>query len=147
MPKEETVIPKYVVLEKSLIGNEIHEVGAVVEYDGLPSANLQPTCELGEQRAAEYIKSNAERVRKMQSEFSESAVGDPAVFAAAMAKANAEMMASLPALIGAAVADGIAQAMAAARAEQPAPEQPAPEQPAAEAKAGKGKDKAATDLT
>lgn len=145
-------VPKYVVQEKSLIGNELHEAGAIVEYDGLPAGNLKPTCKEGERRAAEYVRSNAERVRKMQAEFTESGVGDPTVFAAAMAKANAEMMAGLPALIGAAVAEGIASAMAAARAEyQPAPASPdtptadAAAGPTADAKVGKGKDKA-TDL-
>lgn len=35
-------MPKYRVLEKSLIGNSIVEAGEEVDYDGLPSANLEP---------------------------------------------------------------------------------------------------------
>lgn len=80
-------IPKYVVQEKSLIGNEIHEAGAIVEYDGLPAGNLKPTCEEGERRAQEYLDSNAARVRKMMADNTESAIGDPAAFVAAIAQA------------------------------------------------------------
>ena len=82
-------MPKYVVQEKSLIGNEIHEAGAIVEYDGYPAANLKPTCAEGERRAQEYIESNAARVRKMMAENTESALGDPAAFAAAIGQAMA----------------------------------------------------------
>jgi hypothetical protein len=38
---------EYIVLEKSLIGNEIFEAGTTVKYDGLPAENLQPTCDEG----------------------------------------------------------------------------------------------------
>lgn len=33
---------KYRVLEKSFIGNSLVEAGAEIEYEGLPSANLEP---------------------------------------------------------------------------------------------------------
>jgi hypothetical protein len=87
---------EYIVLEKSLVGNEIFEAGATVKYDGLPAENLKPTCEIGEARYQEYLASNAERVAKMKEQFSEQAagVGDPKAFAEAfsaeLAKANAE---------------------------------------------------------
>lgn len=147
-------IPKYVVQEKSLIGNDIYEAGAVVAYDGLPAGNLEPTCDEGRRRAQLYIDSNAERVRKMQAQFTESGVGDPAAFAAAMAKANAELMANIPAMIGTAVAEAFAAAMAHAKAEAAgtaappadAPAAPPADAPAADAKSAKAKDKSGESL-
>lgn len=114
-------MPKYRVLEKSLIGNEIHEAGAIVDYDGLPAENLEPMCKEGEAKYKEYVASNTARAAAMKEQFSESAVGDPAVFvknlAQAMAAANAEVISS-------AVAQGIAQAMASLSAAQAAVEAP-----------------------
>lgn len=81
---------KYRVKEKSLIGNAIHEAGATVEYDGLPADNLEPLCDEGHARAAEYIESNKARVAKMIADNQESAVGDPTKFAEQFAKALAE---------------------------------------------------------
>ena len=81
---------KYRVKEKSLIGNQIHEAGEVVEYDGLPADNLEPTCDEGRARAAEYVESNKERVARMIAANQESAVGDPTKFAEQFAKALAE---------------------------------------------------------
>lgn len=86
MENEDNGAPKYVVLEKSLIGNRMYEAGETAEYDGLPAENLQPTCDVGRARYQEYLKSNAERVATMKDQFSDSAVGDPAAFAAAFAK-------------------------------------------------------------
>lgn len=56
---------EYIVKEKSLIGNELHEAGARVHYAGLPSENLEPTCDEGRARYNEYLKSNEDRVAKM----------------------------------------------------------------------------------
>lgn len=81
---------QYRVKEKSLIGNQIHEAGATVEYDGLPADNLEPLCEEGHARAAEYEQSNRDRVARMIAANQESAVGDPAKFAEQFAKALAE---------------------------------------------------------
>jgi len=86
MEIEESSIPKYVVLEKSLVGNTVYEAGAEVEYDGLPAENLQPTCDRGRARYQEYLKSNAERVAMLKEQYSESAVGDPDKFAATIEK-------------------------------------------------------------
>jgi hypothetical protein len=81
---------KYRVKEKSLIGNDLHEAGAVVSYAGLPSENLEPMCDEGRKRAAEYAESNRARISKMISDNKESAVGDPAKFAADFARVLAE---------------------------------------------------------
>lgn len=145
-------MPKYVVKEKSLIGNTLHEAGEIVEYDGLPAENLEPTCDEGRAKYQEYLASNAERVAKLREQFSESAVGNPAEFgakfAAELAKTNAEFMASIPGMIAAAVA----QAMAAAFANGIGAPAATPTVPAADATApakqagkGKGADKPATD--
>lgn len=90
MPNETRKPIKYRVKEKSLIGNAIHEAGAEVEYDGLPADNLEPLCDDGHARAAEYVESNKQRVATMIAANQESAVGDPAKFAEQFAKALAE---------------------------------------------------------
>lgn len=90
MSNESRAPVKYRVKEKSLIGNQIHEAGAEVEYDGLPADNLEPLCDIGRARAAEYVQSNKERVAKMIADNQESAVGDPTKFAEQFAKALAE---------------------------------------------------------
>lgn len=81
---------KYITAEKSLIGNDVVEAGVEVMYAGLPAENLIPTCDEGRARAEEYKESNAERVRTMRAQFSESAVGDPSAFMADFARAQAQ---------------------------------------------------------
>jgi hypothetical protein len=81
---------QYRVKEKSLIGNRIYEAGETAEYDGLPADNLEPLCDEGRARAAEYEESNKQRVATMIAANKESAVGDPTAFAAAFAKQLAE---------------------------------------------------------
>lgn len=81
---------KYRVKEKSLIGNQLYEAGQEAEYDGLPADNLEPLCDEGRARAAEYEQSNKARVKNLIAANQESAVGDPAAFAAAFAKQLAE---------------------------------------------------------
>lgn len=135
-------IPKYVVQEKSLIGNEIHEAGAIVAYDGLPAENLEPTCDLGRARHQEYLDSNAKRVAALTAKYSESAVGDPAKFMADFAKAQEDASVKQAEQIGAAVATAVVQAMAALFPNGVQPAAPAAPVPAA-AKAAKATDKQA----
>ena len=78
-------MPKYRVKELSLIGNELFQAGAEVEYDGLPAENLEPLDDEGRAKAAEYVLSNEARVKQMMLENSDSQVGDPAAFATAVA--------------------------------------------------------------
>lgn len=141
---ENQEIPKYTVMEKSLIGNEIHEAGAVVAYDGLPAENLKPTCALGVKRHQEYLESNKTRVAAMQSQFAESGVGDPAKFMAAFAeqmkKDNVERDEKMAAMVGSAVV----QAMAAFFPNGIPTAAPVAAAPAAPT--GKGKDKAGESL-
>jgi hypothetical protein len=78
-------MPKYRVKELSLVGNELFQAGAEVEYDGLPAENLEPLCDEGRAKYQEYLDSNAARVEKMIKENQAGGVGDPAAFAAALA--------------------------------------------------------------
>jgi hypothetical protein len=82
----------YRLKEKSLIGNDLHEAGATISYAGLPAENLEPLCDEGRKRAAEYKESNAARVKQMIAAHAgtESPVGDPAKFMEAFTKALAE---------------------------------------------------------
>lgn len=105
---------EYTVLEKSLVGNEIHEAGAVVKYDGLPAENLQPMCDEGRSRYQEYLASNVERVAKMKEQNSEPGVGDPAAFIAAFRKELAEQQANQAQVIADAIAAAFAKFMAPA---------------------------------
>lgn len=95
-------MPKYTVLEKSLIGNEIFEAGAVVEYAGLPAENLAPTCEEGHARYQEYLASNKARVAKMQAE-------NASVDEDALGRAIVKAQTGQAALIADAVASAIAK--------------------------------------
>jgi hypothetical protein len=144
----DTLAPvKYTVLERSLIGNEIVEAGAVVEYDGLPAENLAPMCDVGRARYQEYLETNKARVAKMMADNADSGLGDPAAFAAAVAKAvaeanaeaaarQAEMLAALQAnqteSISAAVAAAIAQVFPNGTSKKAVDPTPAPTAPTAD---------------
>ncbi len=47
---------KYKVLEKSYINDRIVDAGEEIEYDGLPSTNLQPIDSVGKKAAKEAEK-------------------------------------------------------------------------------------------
>jgi hypothetical protein len=98
---------KYIVKEKSLIGNELFEAGAEVTLpEGtLPAENLEPMCERGQAEYQKYVASNAARVARMKDAFSEDSSANVVLaaeigkaVAAAMAEQRAEMLeASKPA--------------------------------------------------
>ena len=98
----------YRVKEKSLIGNEIHEAGAVVAYDGLPAENLEPMCDVGRARYQEYLDSNKTRAANMMNQYSESQVGDMDSFAKAWAKAQAGQADTIADAIREGIAAGVA---------------------------------------
>jgi hypothetical protein len=85
---------KYIVKEKSLIGNELFEAGAEVTLpEGtLPAENLEPMCERGQAKYKEYLASNAARVARMRDAFSEDTSAN-VVLAAEIGKAVAAAMA------------------------------------------------------
>lgn len=102
--------PKFRVKELSLIGNELHQEGAIVELpEGtLPAENLEPLDEEGEALYQKYLESNAARQAQMHANNPASGVGDTNKFAEALAKsqeANAAM-------IGTAVASAVSAAFA-----------------------------------
>lgn len=83
-------MPQYKVLEKSLIGNEIFEEGAIVDYDGYPSGNLEPLCDEGRAKAEELIEVNKERIKRIQLENPNTPMIDNEAFAKAVAAAITE---------------------------------------------------------
>lgn len=102
-------MPKYLVKEKSLIGNEIFEAGQTVEYDGLPAENLEPIDDEGRAKYAEYLASNKARIAAMTEQYKDQpGVGDPAIFMAQFSKMLAEQQAQQAEQIGAAVAQALA---------------------------------------
>ena len=104
----------YLVMEKSLVGNEIFEAGQHCEYAGLPSENLKPTCDIGRARALEYIESNKARVAGMIEQNKDVAGGlDPQVFMANMLKVQTEMAAEQAERQTVAIASAVSQAVAA----------------------------------
>lgn len=114
---------KYIVKEKSLIGNEIHEAGAEVTLpEGtLPAENLEPTCARGRAKHQEYLESNAARVAKMKEDFGSDPGSNEALaklIGAAVATALAEQRAA-DAVQAAALAEATALAAAEA-AKKPA---------------------------
>lgn len=123
---------KYLVKERSLIGNELFEAGAIADYDGLPAENLEPQCDEGRARAEEYRISNEKRVSLMMANHKESAVGDPAQFLANFAKFMQEENARQAEKMNDAIAT-LADAMAKLASRVPA------DAPAAEEKAAKAK--------
>lgn len=86
-------MPKYRVLEKSLIGNAIFEAGAEVEYDGLPSGNLEPLCDNGRAKAAEAAAASKASIDQLIRDYQPPTGIDPEKFAASIARAVAEAIA------------------------------------------------------
>lgn len=107
----------YLVKEKSLIGNEMFEEGSTCQYAGLPSENLEPTCDIGRARQKEYQDSNRARVAAMiDNNKGDAHALDPQVFMANMLKVQAEMAAEAADKQTVAIAGAVAQAVTAALA-------------------------------
>lgn len=90
---------KYIVKEKSLIGNELFEAGAEVELpEGTwPGPNMEPTCERGTARQAEYNDVILPKMRKdLQARYGQDSgmTGDMAALSKAISAAVAEAIAS-----------------------------------------------------
>lgn len=86
MSEEKREPVEYIVMERSVIDNQLYEEGQRVKYAGLPSKNLQPTDAEGRARAAEFERTDKERANQLAKDNADSAVGDPEKFAAAFAK-------------------------------------------------------------
>lgn len=102
--------PKFRVKEPSLIGNELHPEGAIVELpEGtLPAENLEPLDDEGRALFQKYLETNAARQAEMHANNPASGVGDVNKFAEALAKSQ-EANATL---IGTAVAEAVGAAFA-----------------------------------
>jgi hypothetical protein len=156
---------QYRVKETSLVGNDVHQTGATVSYAGLPSENLEPLCDEGRKRAAEYKESNAQRVKQMTATHgpeSAGTIGDPAKFMEAFTKElaaeRAEHQAQITALVemNQTAALQLAQASAnmaelakliASNQAAPAAAAETPAAPVADAAAGETKDGATEGAT
>jgi|SRR6476646_2663780 len=102
----------YITAEKSLVGNEIHEAGARVAYDGLPAENLKPTCPEGERRYQEYLESNKARVAAMmEKNQGDNGLNGPE-FIAEMARMQAKLAEQNAVTIATAVGEAVAKALA-----------------------------------
>lgn len=84
----------FTALERTLLGNTIHEEGATgltLPEGTLPGPNLKPENEAAEALVAEYERSNRERLERLNAEHRPLAIGgDPEAFAAQFAKALAD---------------------------------------------------------
>lgn len=81
---------KYIVKEKSLIGNEIFEAGAEVTLpEGTwPGSNLEAKCERGLAKFAEHAEMEKVRIAKLNREFGDQGlIGDTAALAQAISAA------------------------------------------------------------
>lgn len=105
-------MPKYKVLERTFINNAIAEPGAEVEWDGLPSPNLEPLDDAAMAKKGEFEKSDAMRKDRLLRAFPESGIGDPDEFAKKMAEAISAANAHQTDEIIRGVSQGMAQAFA-----------------------------------
>lgn len=88
-------MPRYKVLRDSYINHVLVEEGSEVDYDGLPSDNLEPTCAEGKKQAAAFIKADAERRAGLKIENADSTVAiDPKAIAEAMVSFHQQMSAT-----------------------------------------------------
>lgn len=87
-------MPKYRVLEKSVIGNTIFEEGAEVEYDGLPSFNLEPLDDAGRAKAAEAAIASRTSMEQLIKDYQPATGMNPDAFAAAIANAMKDILAA-----------------------------------------------------
>lgn len=129
-------MPRYKVLEKSLVNNQIYEAGEEVEYDGEVSGNLEPMDDAGRAMRAQYEASNKKRIATMLQDAKDSpnaGAVDPSTIIKQMADMQKQQAADTEALMermSAMFAATLANALAGVGAE-PAAEAAAPAAPAA----------------
>lgn len=89
-------MPKYRVLTKSFIGNSLVEEGTVVDYDGIPSDNLEAMDKPAEAAVAQSTTANIDSIAR-QKAAAAGASPDQVDTAAAVSAAAAAAAASLAA--------------------------------------------------
>ncbi len=95
-------MPRYKVLEKSLVNNQIFEAGDEVEYDGEVSGNLEPLDEAGRAKRAQYEASNKQRIATMLQDAKDSpnaGAVDPSTIIKQMADMQKQQAADTEALM------------------------------------------------
>lgn len=95
-------MPRYKVLEKSLINNQIYEPGEEVVYEGGVSSNLEPLDEAGRVKRAEYEASNKKRIATMLQDAKDSpnaGAVDPSTIIKQMADMQKQQAADTEALM------------------------------------------------
>lgn len=95
-------MPRYKVLEKSLVNNQIYEAGDEVEYDGEVSGNLEPLDEAGRAKRAQYEASNNQRIATMMQDAKDSpneGAVDPSKIIKQMAEMQKQQAADTEALM------------------------------------------------
>jgi len=131
-------MPRYKVLEKSLVNNQIYEAGEEVEYDGEVSGNLEPLDDAGRAKRAQYEASNKQRIATMLQDAKDSpnaGAVDPSTIIKQMADMQRQqaadteaLMERMSAMFAATLANALAGVSAAPAVEAPA----APAAPAVE---------------
>lgn len=95
-------MPRYKVLEKSLVNNQIYEAGDEVEYDGEVSGNLEPLDDAGRAKRAQYEASNKQRIATMLQDAKDSpnaGAVDPATIIKQMADMQRQQAADTEAMM------------------------------------------------
>lgn len=111
-------MPRYKVLEKSLLNNQIYEAGEEVEYGGEVSGNLEPLDDAGRAKRAEYEASNKKRIDTMLQDAKDSpnaGAVDPSTIIKQMADMQRQQAADTEAMLermGAMFAATLANALA-----------------------------------
>ena len=123
-------MPRYKVLEKSLVNNQIYEAGDEVEYDGEVSGNLEPLDEAGRAKRAQYEASNKQRIATMLQDAKDSpnaGAVDPSTIIKQMADMQRQqaadteaMMERMSAMFAATLANALAGVSAAPAVAAPA---------------------------
>lgn len=104
---------KYRVLTKSFINNSLVEEGAVIDYDGVPSDNLEPMDAPAEKAAEQSGSANTESIVRQKAAAlggDPNAVDTTAATSAAAAAAQATLQGGSPEKVGAAAAAAISPA-------------------------------------
>lgn len=95
-------MPRYKVLEKSLLNNQMYEAGEEVEYEGEVSGNLEPLDDAGRAMRAKYEASNKQRIATMLQDAKDSpnaGAVDPSTIIKQMADMQKQQAADTEALM------------------------------------------------
>lgn len=125
-------MPRYKVLVKSLLNNQVYEAGEEVVYEGEVSENLEPLDDAGRVMRAQYEASNKQRIATMLQDAKDSpnaGAVDPSTIIKQMADMqkqqaadNEALMERMSAMFAATLANALSGISAAPAAAAQAPE-------------------------